>query len=48
MAEMTIKLSLFLNMTLIKTTAVDEIENNESAISIITKDIDSYVEKFCK
>ncbi len=31
-----------------KTTAVDEIENNESAISIITKDIDSYVEKFCK
>lgn len=31
-----------------KTTAVDEIDNNESAIAIITKDIDSYVENFCK
>jgi len=31
-----------------KSTAVDEIENNESAISIITKDIDNYIDKFCK
>lgn len=31
-----------------KTTAVDEIENCESAISIVTKDIDSYINNFCK
>ena len=31
-----------------KTTAVDEMENSESAVEIIHHDIESYVEKFCK
>jgi inorganic pyrophosphatase len=31
-----------------KTTAVDEIENNEVAVDIVAKDIDSYIENFCK
>ena len=31
-----------------KTTAVNEIENAETAINIISEDIESYIEKFCK
>lgn len=31
-----------------KTTAVDEIENAESAKSIIADDIEHYINKFCK
>ena len=31
-----------------KTTAVDEIENAESARQIISGDINNYIEKFCK
>ncbi|MCI8776265.1 MAG: inorganic diphosphatase [Oscillospiraceae bacterium] len=31
-----------------KTTAVDEIENAESAKNIISADIDHYIDKFCK
>lgn len=31
-----------------KTTAVNEIENSESARQIIAKDIEHYIEKFCK
>jgi inorganic pyrophosphatase len=31
-----------------KTTAVDEMTNAESAVEIISNDIESYIEKFCK